>query len=102
MSRASSENREVVGSWVSAFAGAMLMIVGLYQFFQGLVALVNGNDFFVNTPRYVFQLNTSTWGWVHLVLGIVVAVAGLFIFAGNIVARSAGILLAGLQALVNF
>jgi hypothetical protein len=102
MSRTSSETSEVVASWGSAFAGAMLMIVGLYQFFQGLVALVNGNQFFVTTPNYVFQFNTTSWGWIHLVLGVVVAAAGLFIFTGNVVARGLGIFLAGLQAVVNF
>jgi hypothetical protein len=102
MSRTSSESTEVAASWGSAFAGAMLMIVGLYQFFQGLVAVVNGNQFFVTTPNYVFQLNATTWGWIHLIFGIVVAVAGLFIFTGNIVARGVGIVLAGLQAVMNF
>ena len=40
-----SRNSEgsVAGSWGSAFAGAMLMVVGLFQFFQGLTAVVNGN-----------------------------------------------------------
>jgi hypothetical protein len=102
MSRTSSDSTEVAASWGTAFAGAMLMIVGLYEFFQGLVAVVNGNQFFVTTPNYVFQFNATTWGWIHLVFGIVVAVAGLFIFTGNIVARGVGILLAGLQAVINF
>jgi hypothetical protein len=101
MSR-TSETTEVAAGWGSAFAGAMLMIVGLYQFFQGLVAVINGNQFFVTTPNYVFQLNATAWGWIHLVFGIVVAAAGLFIFTGNIVARGLGIFLAGLQALMNF
>jgi hypothetical protein len=92
----------VAGSWGSAFAGAMLMVVGLFQFFQGLTAVVNGSQFFVTTPSFIFQLNTTTWGWIHLILGIIVAAAGLFIFTGNVVARGLGIFLAGLQAVVNF
>ena len=97
-----SESREIVAGWGTTFAGTMMMIVGLVEFFQGLVAVINGNQFFVTTPNYVFQLNLTTWGWIHLVLGAVIAVAGLFIFTGNIVARSVGMLLAGLQALANF
>jgi hypothetical protein len=97
-----SDSREVVAGWGTTFAGTMMMIVGFFQFFQGLVAVINGNQFFVTTPNYVFQLNVTTWGWIHLVLGAVIAVAGLFIFTGNIVARSLGMLLAGLQALANF
>jgi len=97
-----SESREIVAGWGTTFAGTMMMIVGLVEFFQGLVAVINGNQFFVTTPNYVFQLNVTTWGWIHLVLGAVIAVAGLFIFTGNIVARGLGMLLAGLQALANF
>jgi hypothetical protein len=97
-----SESREIVAGWGTTFAGVMMMIVGLVEFFQGLVAVINGNQFFVTTPNYVFQLNLTTWGWIHLVLGAVIAVAGLFIFTGNIVARSLGMFLAGLQALANF
>ena len=97
-----SESREIVAGWGTTFAGTMMMIVGLVEFFQGLVAVINGNQFFVTTPNYVFQINVTTWGWIHLVLGAVIAVAGLFIFTGNIVARSLGMVLAGLQALANF
>ncbi len=97
-----SESREIVAGWGTTFAGTMMMIVGVVEFFQGLVAVINGNQFFVTTPNYVFQLNVTTWGWIHLVLGAVIAVAGLFIFTGNIVARSVGMLLAGLQAVANF
>ena len=86
----------------SIFAGSMMVMVGVLQFFEGLIALVNGNDFLVNTPRYVFQFDATTWGWTHLVLGILVAAAGAFIFTGNPVARGVGIVLVGLSAVANF
>ena len=97
-----SETREIAAGWGTTFAGAMMIIVGLFEFVQGLVAVINGNQFFVTTPNYVFQLNVTTWGWIHLIFGAVIAVAGLFIFTGNILARSLGMFLAGLQALANF
>ena len=85
----------------STFAGVMLLVVGIFQFLQGLVALING-DVFLTTPNYILQFNASAWGWIHLVFGAVVAVAGYFILTGNVVARGAGIAIAGLQAIVNF
>jgi hypothetical protein len=97
-----SESREIAAGWGTTFAGAMMIIVGLFEFMQGLVAVVNGNQFFVTTPNYVFQFNAATWGWIHLIFGAVIAVAGLFTFTGNILARSLGMFLAGLQALANF
>ena len=92
-------------SWAagaSVFAGLMMLTVGVFQFFEGLIAVVNGNDFLLRTPNYVFQFDASTWGWIHLVMGAVVAVAGAFIFTGNVVARSVGIFIACLAALTNF
>lgn len=93
---------KTVAAWTSVFAAAMMMIVGLFQFFAGLVALIDGRNFFVSTPNFFLTFNATTWGWIHLILGIVVAVAGYFILTGNVAARTVGIVLAGIQAVVNF
>ena len=87
---------------LSVFAASILMVVGLFQFFEGLVAVIDGDDFLIRTSDYVFKFDSSVWGWTHLILGILVALAGAFIFTGNIVARSVGILIASLSALANF
>jgi hypothetical protein len=86
---------------VSVFAASMMLVVGAFQFFEGLVAVAN-DTFYVKTPNYVLQLDTTQWGWIHMILGAIVVLAGVFIFTGNIVARSVGILIAGLSALANF
>ena len=100
-----SNTRSTSSPWASGasvFAGCLLVTVGVFGFFQGLVAIVNGKDFFVTTPNYFVQFDASQWGWIHLILGIIVAATGLFIFTGNVVARSVGIVIAALQALANF
>ena len=84
------------------FAGSAMLVVGSLQFFEGLVALISGDDFLLRTSNYVFHFNASTWGWIHLVLGLLIAVAGAFIFTGNPVARGVGIFVAGLSAIANF
>ena len=86
----------------SIFAGSMMAVVGVFQFFEGLVAVINGNEFVVRTSNYIFKFNVTTWGWIHLVLGVVVALAGVGILTGNIVARGVGILLASLQMISSF
>ncbi|MGV1007490.1 MAG: DUF7144 family membrane protein [Dermatophilaceae bacterium] len=91
-----------VAAWTSVFAAALMMIVGLFQFFAGLVALIDGKNFYVSTPNYFLTFNATTWGWIHLVVGIVVGVAGYFVLTGNIAARSLGIVLAGIQAILTF
>jgi len=86
----------------SVFAGSLMVLVGILGFFQGLIALVSGNDFLLRTPNYLFRFDASTWGWVHLILGVALAAVGAFIFTGSRVARILGIFLAGVAAVANF
>jgi hypothetical protein len=86
----------------SVFAGIVMVTVGVLQFIEGLVAVIDGDKFLVKTPNYLFTFNATTWGWIHLALGVLVAVGGFFIFSGSIVARSVGVVLASLSAIVNF
>jgi hypothetical protein len=83
------------------FAAVMMILVGIFQGVAGLVALVNDN-FYLATREYVFQFDLTTWGWTHLILGIVVALAGVGLLAGRIWARVVGISLAALSAIANF
>jgi hypothetical protein len=87
---------------VSVFGATMLLIAGVAHFVEGLVVLVNGPEFLVTTPNYIFAFNATAWGWFHLVVGVVAAASGAFIFTGNLVARSAGVAIAAVSALANF
>ena len=86
----------------STFAATIMLVVGVFQFIEGLIAVVNGNDFLVKTPNYLFTFNATAWGWFHMIIGLCAAVAGGFIFTGNVLARSVGVALAVLSALANF
>lgn len=86
----------------SVFAACVMMMVGVLQVLQGLVALINGTDFLVSTPKYFLAFNATTWGWIHLVLGLALAGSGFLVFAGNILGRSVGITLASVSAVANF
>ena len=83
------------------FAGIMMVMAGFFQAFSGLVALFQ-NEFYVATRNYLFQFDATTWGWIHLLLGIVVAAAGFAVMAGRTWGRVVGITLAMLSALANF
>ena len=97
-----SRSTSTMATVTSMLAAILMMIVGVFQLIQGLAAIINGGTFYVSTPKYFLTFNTTTWGWIHLVLGILIAVAGGFILTGNVVARTVGIVLAALQAVVNF
>jgi hypothetical protein len=93
-----------VSGWAvgfSAFAGAIMLMVGIFQAFAGLAALFN-DEFFVRTPNYTYDIDITGWGWIHLIIGVIVALAGLGIFSGAAWARSVGIMLALLSAFANF
>lgn len=42
------------------------------------------DEFFVATPNYLFKFDVTTWGWIHLLLGVVVVLAGFALFAGRV------------------
>jgi hypothetical protein len=60
------------------------------------------NEFYVATPNYLFQFDVTTWGWIHLLVGLVVAAAGAAVLSGQVWGRAIGILLAVLSAIANF
>jgi len=96
-------DHEVSGAAIgwSAFAAFMLMMIGIFQGLAGLGAIINDDHFIVGEDS-ILKLDTSQWGWIHLVIGILVFLAGLGIFSGNVLARTVGVLVALLSAVANF
>jgi hypothetical protein len=84
-----------------AFAAMLMILTGSMQLLQGLVALVD-EDFYVARQEYLFQLGVTTWGWVHAVLGLVVALVGVGLLSGRAWARTAAVVLAALSVMANF
>jgi hypothetical protein len=83
------------------FAAIMMIMSGVFEAIQGLIAIFE-NEFYVATREYVFQFDATTWGWIHLLIGVIVALAGFGIMAGQTWARVVGITLALLSAVANF
>ena len=83
------------------FGGVMMIMAGGFQALAGLVAVLE-NDFYLTTPNYVFEFDVTTWGWIHLLLGLVVAFAGFAVLSGQTWGRVIGIILAVLSAMANF
>jgi hypothetical protein len=78
-----------------------MIMAGIFQALDGLVALFN-DTFYVTTREYVFQFDVTAWGWIHLILGVVVALAGWGLLSGRTWARVVGITVAVLSAIANF
>jgi hypothetical protein len=86
--------------WV-VFGGVMLILAGAFQIIQGLVALFDDGFYLVSSNGLVVNVNYNTWGWIHIVIGVIGVLAGTGLLAGNMVARVVGIIFACLSALVN-
>jgi len=100
-----SEQREQpVSGWASgwaAFAGIMMIVVGFFHAFVGLVAIVD-DTFYVVGQEWIFEFDITAWGWIHLIAGVIVVASGFGIFAGNVAARTVGVAVAVVSTLVNF
>jgi hypothetical protein len=102
-SRARRAGREASGTAVGfiLFAAIMMLMSGIFQAIQGLVGIFE-NEFYVATRNYLFQFDATTWGWIHLIGGIIVALAGWGLLSGQTWARTVAIIVAVLSAIANF
>jgi hypothetical protein len=85
----------------TAFAACVLIIVGIFDVIAGLVGIVNDN-FYAVTRDYVFQFDTTTWGWIKLIVGVIMLLAGIALFRGAVWARTIGVIVAIISGIVNF
>jgi hypothetical protein len=78
-----------------------MLLAGMFQVLVGLLAIFE-NEIYVQTRNYLFKFDVTTWGWIHLVVGVVVGLAALGLLRGRTWARVVGIILAVLSAIANF
>jgi hypothetical protein len=85
--------------WV-VFAGVLMVVIGILNFFQGLIAIIRDN-YYVLTPEQIIVFDLTTWGWIMLIWGIVLALAGAALVAGRSWARWFAIVVASLSFIVQ-
>ena len=83
------------------FAATMMVLIGSFQIIAGLVAIFD-DGFYLVTDNYAFDLDPSGWGWLHLLLGLLLCLAGYGLFSGQTWAVVTAIGLAVLSAIANF
>lgn len=93
-----------VSSWIGwvAFAAVCMVVLGAFHMMQGMVALLGGEQLLTGRPEPLLDLDRTSWGWVHLIVGAVVLFAGLCVFAGQKWARAVGVLVAAVSIISNF
>jgi len=85
----------------SAFAGIMLIMLGLFHAIAGLAEVIDP-DAYIVSEDYVFKLSSDAWGWIHLLGGIIVFFAGFAIFRGAVWGRTGGVIIALVSGFAAF
>jgi hypothetical protein len=83
------------------FASIMMIIMGFWWIVTGIVAIAK-DEFFVITQEWIFEFDVTAWGWIHLILGIVILAAGFGLYTAQVWARTVGVIIAAISALVAF
>jgi hypothetical protein len=103
---ASSPGGETRGEsvWASGgamFAGVLMLVNGILGILEGIAGIAK-DDVYARLGDYVYKFNLTAWGWIHLILGILVAATGYGILKGATWAKACGIALASLAVVLNF
>ncbi len=89
--------------WVgwTLFAAVIMLLVGAFHVIQGLVALFKDDYYAVAPSGLVINVSYTSWGWIHIVGGLIVVAAGVALFTGKMWARVLGTAMACVSAIVN-
>jgi hypothetical protein len=82
-------------------AAALLVVVGVLSVLQGISAVAK-DEVFVAGIDYIYKFDTTTWGWIHIVVGALLLAAGFGLFTGATWARIVTIIAASLSIVANF
>jgi hypothetical protein len=97
---ASSPTVTRTSGWVS-FASWMLMLAGLFQLFIGFLGVLS-QDFYVKGQNWIARFDVTTWGWIHMAIGVVLFITGVFVALGRRWATTVGIIVSGISAIGMF
>ncbi|MFF3411020.1 hypothetical protein ACFYW8_33390 [Streptomyces sp. NPDC002742] len=96
-----SESSKAAAGGLVTFAAVMLFIAGFLAIFRGIMGIAD-DDVFVTTPNYVFKFDLTSWGWIHLILGVVAVLVSIGLFSAAVWARVVGVGIAGLLLVASF
>jgi len=90
-------------AWVGMvlFGGIMMFMMGGFQVIEGFVAILKDDYYLVTRNGLVLTLDYTTWGWTHLLIGLVAIAAGVGVLLGQMWARVLGIIIAVISAMAN-
>ncbi|QNG20975.1 hypothetical protein G4H71_08755 [Rhodococcus triatomae] len=100
-STSGSPVRQGIAMGTTLVAAALLLVAGIVSLFQGIAAVAS-DEIFVVGIDYTYAFDVTTWGWIHIVVGVLVIIAAFGLITGATWARVAAIVLASLSIIANF
>ena len=96
-----TDNDTTVTGWVGwgVFAAVVLIIAGTIDAFHGLQALIGPDTAFFVGESALFSLDIQSWGWWHLIIGLLLILTGIALLTGATWARVVAIILAAVNAI---
>jgi hypothetical protein len=96
--------RQPTTGWVGwiVFAAVVMVINGSIVAIQGLAGILRDESFFTTAGGEVLVLDYTSWGWIHLIFGVLLAVVGVLLFKGSLVATALAIVLVALNLVSQF
>ncbi|MFF0224281.1 hypothetical protein [Streptomyces sp. NPDC004629] len=88
-------------SGASLAAGAMMTLSGALSILMG-VSGVAQDTLFATSAGYTYWFDLTTWGVIHLVIGVVLLVAGLGVLADKSWGRGVGAAMAATSLITQF
>lgn len=85
---------------MTLFAGIALMLSGPLSILLGAAGIAG--DTLFSSPRYAYRFDLTAWGWLHLVIGVALVIAGVGVVASKSWGRGAGITMAGISLITQF
>ncbi|MCP3759063.1 hypothetical protein [Streptomyces sp. TBY4] len=85
----------------AVFAAVLMLVEGVLGILKGIVGIAN-DDVYARVGDYTFKFDVTAWGWIHLLLGIVLVVVGAGILKGASWARATGVVIVALDIILNF
>jgi hypothetical protein len=85
----------------TGLASVLMVLGGILGITQGIAA-ISKDEVYSVVGRYAYKLSLESWGWIHLVLGVLLLVIGFAVYTGAVVARAIGVVLTLLVMIANF
>ncbi|TWH61581.1 hypothetical protein L612_001500001190 [Rhodococcus rhodochrous J38] len=93
--------KQGLATGTSVGAAIIMTLIGALQLLQGIAAVAE-DEVFVTGQEYLSTFDLTTWGWVHIVVGVVMVIVGIALISGATWARVSAMVIAALSILVNF